>query len=391
MRWWLLLLLFAAAAVGCSGGGSSAPVQAPTLQPRVGVMFEVDVPSPLVATGVQSVVVAYVPVGEIVPPAIAPLDLDVGAGSSDCVSTAGRLVCGGTIDVPIGQQNFTLSLFSRPNGAGAQLSVKSFTATIKGAGQTIDISSANGAIEIIARLALVITPSKIVAGTASTFTVSVDAFDASGRLITSPYNVPVALIPPPTASPGQAPTVTDPSPGPNVSLSPTTGALSIVATGPNQLFQFAYSGTNVGLPASFTFSASAAGAASVSAQLIVVEPTPPPTPTPSPTPTPVPTLGPFATPTPGAVAVAPNVLLFAAPNQPAQSFVASEAGVATFSAVSSNPAVATVNATGTTFDVTPVGVGLAVITVSDAAGNTGSVNAYVSSSTVIISGRRRHH
>ena len=389
MKYPLIAFFLAAAAVGCSGGGSSTPVESPTVQPRVTVKVEVAVPSALVTSGVQSVVVAFIPVGEIVPPAIAPLTINVASGSSDCVTTAGKTECSGTISVPLGQQNFTISLESGANGTGAQLGVKAFTASINGAGQIIDISSANGSIQIIATVQVVINPSSITAGTAATVNVSVDAFDSSGRLITSPYNVPVSLIPPPTASPGQPPTLTDPSPGPGVALLPT-GVLAITATGPNQLFPFSYSGTSIGLPAAFVFSASAQGVTTVSSTLNVALPPPPPTPTPTATPTPAPTVGPFSTPSPGPIAVAPNVLLFEAPNAPAQSFVASEAGSAAFTAVSSNVAVATVSGTGSTLRVTPVGVGLAVITVSDGAGHTGTVNAYVNSSTIIISGRRRH-
>ncbi len=383
MRWWFLVLLFAAATVGCGGGGSTTPLQAPTLQPRVSVKFEVGVPSGLVTAGVESVVVAYVPVGEVVPPAVTPLTIDVATGSSDCATVAAKVECSGTIGVPLGQQNFTISLFSKTNGLGAQLGVKAFTSIISGAGQTVDISSANGTVQIVAALRLVISPNSIAAGTASNFTVSVNALDASGRPILSPYNVPVTIIAPPTVSPGLPPILNGPSPGPD-------GMVSLAATGPGQLFPFAYTGTSVGLPAAFVFSASAQGAQTVSAALSVSTPTPAPTPTPTATPTPAPTVGPFSTPSPGPIAVAPNVLLFEAPNQPAQSFVASEAGTTAFTAVSSNVAVATVSGAGSTFSVTPVGVGLALITVSDGAGRTGTVNAYVNSSTVIISGRRRH-
>ncbi len=385
MRFWLLALIVAAAAIGC-GGGSSSPIAAPTLQPRFSVKIQVGVPSSLLTTGVQSVVVAYIPVGEIVPPPVAPLTINVASGSQDCAAVGAKLECSGVIDVPLGQQNFTITLYSGPNGTGSQLGVKSLTATITSAGQTIDISNTNGTIQIIASLQLVIVPPQIVAGTASTFTVSVNAYDGSGRAVTSPFNVPVSIAIPPTPAAG-APVLIPPSFSPNVVLG--LSGLAITATGPNQLFPFGYSGTLTNLPSAFTFSASAPGLAPVSAQLTVVLPTPPPTPTPSPTPTPVPTLPPLSTPSPGPVAVQPNIVFFTAANQPAQSFSASEPGVTTFAAASSNAAVATVSGSGSTFAVTPVGVGLAIITVTDNAGRTGTVDAYVNQSTVIISGRKR--
>ncbi len=387
MRFWLLALALIAVSIGC-GGGSSSPVQAPTPQPRLNVKIMVGVPSAVASKGVASVVVTFIPVGEVVPPPVPPLTINVAGGSSDCVAAGAQTSCSGNLSVPPGQQNFTIASFSGINGSGAQLSVRAFTATITTNGQTIDISNANGSIQVVATLQVVVNPPELLAGTAAPFTVLVNAYDGSGKLITSPYNIPVALVPPPPPSPGQPPIINPPPYSSSVVLG-TDGLVHITVTGPNQLFQFGYSGSFVNLPAGFTFSAFALSVPTASAQLTFATPTPVPTPTPTATPTPVPTLVPLATPSPGPVAVAPNVLFFEAPNQPAQTFVASEAGSTTFSAVSSNPAVATVSGTRNTFSVSPVGVGLAAITVTDGAGRTGTVYAYVNQSSVIISGHRR--
>ncbi len=382
MKLWLLALAFLALCIGC-GGSSTSSIPTSNVQPRVSVNIRVTVPSQLLSTNVRSVVVTFVPVGEVVPPPIPPLTIDVASGSNDCTIAAGTTTCGGSLSVPLGQQNFTITLYSDVGGKGAQLGVKSFTATITGAGQTIDISSASGTLQVVATLQLVINPPQLISGTAANVTVSVNAFDGSGKIITSPYNVPVTIVAPPTVSPGQPPILTAP---PIVN-----GMGATVATGPDQFFTFAYSGTTVGLPPSLEFMANALSVPSVSAQLTFVLPTPPPTPTPSPTPTPVPTLAVLATPTPGPITVQPNVLLFEAALQPAQTFSAAEPGFTSLTATSANPAVATVTAAGTTFSVAPVGAGSTLITVSDGAGRTGTVAAYVNQTTVIIQDRRRSH
>ena len=382
-------LLATALGVACSAGGSSSPATVAGGASTYTVTFSVSVPSPILSSGAQSVAITYVPVGETVPAPAPPLIINVAPGSSDCATAAAKTVCSGTLAVPAGQQNFTLSVYPQAGGKGPQLTVKSFVEMITGATAAFDISNANGAVGVLSSVELVLTPATISYGTPSTIVVSIVPKDASGNTLAGALTQPVSIIAPPTPTPPAVP----------IFFAPTavSGPANLDANGnpvildPARQYAFAYSGTRDNLSAQIPFTASAANIPPVTAYVTLTGvPTPQPSPTAVPTPTIPPSPTPIPVPTAGPVTVTPSVLLFEAPNAPAQIVVASESGVIAFSAISSDRSIATVTVSGTQCTVTPHAPGAAAITISGASGKTGTVFVYVSLVSITIQARSRH-
>jgi hypothetical protein len=192
---------------------------------------------------------------------------------------------------PFGLDTFTLSLYDGLDGGGDQLSSGSTTLQVI-AGNTHDVLvTFNG---IPASLQLLVTPSTVNRGTASSGEVEVIARDAGGNIILGPgaYAPPIALT-----------------------TSDTTGSVTLASSsitdpeGPTSAYQ--YDGSS-SVASTVTFSANMSGIAAATATLTVSSAPPTPTPSPvptatptaTPTPTPIPTATPTAGPTPTPVPTA---------------------------------------------------------------------------------------
>ncbi len=392
--------------IACSGGSGSTSITPPepTAQALLSVVTSVSTSSSFLTAGVRSIVITAAPLAGSTFPAVPPSIIDVGPGASDCAASGSVTICTGKTQTVAGVQNFQVATYTGPGGAGTETSVESLTVTISRAGQVVDFSGASGKIGVVSSVDLVLTPASVGIGNATTIVVSAVPRDAAGNAIVGPFDQSISIVAP-TPGPNLPPFLMFPNSNGSVGSGPNSGSLLYLITAPGQTLSYQYNGTRV-VPTTAVFQAQF-GASTSTATLNFVKPTPrptptlapgqtPPTPTPTPTPIPTPTIMPTApplppTPTPGTVTVVPNQLVFLAPSAPAQTFVASEANHAAFSATSSNGAVATVAAvvgSTTMFAVTPVGQGATTIAVSDGAGGNATVNVLVNQTGIIVQGKR---
>jgi streptogramin lyase len=187
-----LLLLTA-----CGGGGGGASVTSP-LQPasatQGGASIVVQIPagattssssrakrdvsasaqSVRVALGTQSLVVA-----------------DVTATSKLCqAASGGGRICTIAVNAPAGNDDFTVTAYDQPGGAGNVLATGTVQATLAaGQPQTLPVTLAG----TIASLRLALQNAYPPAGTAATTNVVVQALDADGNTILGSYPQPVTL------------------------------------------------------------------------------------------------------------------------------------------------------------------------------------------------------
>jgi hypothetical protein len=121
-------------------------------------------------------------------------------------------------------------------------------------------------------------------------------------------------------------------------------------------------------------------------------PTPSPTATPTPVPTPTPSPSPSPTPTPAPVIASPTAVALTSIGA-TQTVTVSETGYAgSFTAVSMDPAVATVSpGSGTSFTVTAVVAGTTSISFTSSNGTLGSVGVTVTTTTGVISSKGRRY
>ena len=374
----------------CGGGGSAGtPQAAPTNGAIAPVEFTVNVPitsaiarkPKYLSPNTASVTVALV----AVPPATPapPLTINVTSGASDCSGGT----CSGTLSAPIGQQQFVVTTY---DSKGDVLSTGAVTVNVSPSSTSANVNSLTMTINGVATaLQFSASPSTVMSGVPASITLTLNALDATGAVILAPggYAGPVTL------------TQSDP----NNLFTQTSGTSALPPNG-TQVYTPAtipvtYPGLVTGIAGTATVTATATGPSGPITQTVTLTVALPPTPTPNPSATPTPTPMPTATPTPTPsptptpnFLVTPNTLNFAGPApQPTQTFTASESGVPSFTAVSSNTSIATVTPSGTTFTVTAGATqGTAFITVSDGLGGhaTVTVNVGASQTITIQSGSR---
>jgi hypothetical protein len=393
--------LCAAVAAGCGGGGGSAityPVA--TAAPIENVTFSITLPSgtstrhrDYISSSAESVTIVLV----AVPPATpAPtLVINLVSGSADCSNSPNGVTCSGTMSVPAGQQQFIVSTYDQPGGAGDLLSTGAITVLVSASSsnaQNLSNSVSLTLNSIVASITLSVTPNAVNVAADQTFSIALTAYDATGAIIIGPGNfaqgpifVDVPVLNDPFFPSLKGPLVASfVAPGPPQTLTYDGSALYTHPQGGT--LTFTASGVNV-TPATATVTFLPAPSPSA-----VITPTPgatltppptiAPTQTPSPTPTPIPQFN-----------VTPDSITFAgvAP-QPTQNFTASETGVSSFTAVSQNTSIATVSGSGSTFTVTAGSTpGQTGIIVRDPSGRTATVTVTVSGQTIIISSTGRPH
>ncbi|HEY6235530.1 MAG TPA: hypothetical protein VIW69_10555 [Candidatus Elarobacter sp.] len=253
---------------GCGGGGGStpAPQQPPVQLPPVAsapaagsATLTLDVPrgsssaqrtpkyvSPNSKTLVVTVktVNGQPPTAAQVPPALNPetFPLSTAPGGNCTVSPNGE-TCTVTIPAPTGQVTYQFDLFDASNN---KLATNTLTFTIAAGSSPNLQAQLNGIVSTVT-----VTAPTLNAGTSFSGPITVQAFDASGALITgsAPYNNPFTL------------TDNDASGSTSLTDGATTGLVVTVA-GPNDVVILNYDGTDVD---PFTITATVPGKAPATA------------------------------------------------------------------------------------------------------------------------------
>ena len=190
------LLCFALAAAGCGGGGTAAvrPPQSPSGAKTASVTLTIVIPQ---GTSSKQRRPAFLS------PAVKSVSVTI-TGPAPGGSTSGPFVgncssggfCSQTVDAPIGQDTFSVSLYDGLNATGKLLSSGSATVTISAA-QTNTVTITFNPVVGAATATLA---SSVLVGTASSIPVALVAADPDGATIASPGNFETASGAPTTLS-----------------------------------------------------------------------------------------------------------------------------------------------------------------------------------------------
>jgi virginiamycin B lyase len=120
----------------------------------------------------------------------AAIAFNIGPASSGCTASTAGYNCDFTIAVDAGSHSVTIAAYDQENGAGSILSENTVAETIL-PGQTNALTiSLNG---VVASISLQVETSVVQIGIAATVPLSVNAYDADGRLIIGPGSYDPAL------------------------------------------------------------------------------------------------------------------------------------------------------------------------------------------------------
>ena len=399
MRVGVSIFALAAIVAGCGGGGTTTPPMHAGVADAT-VRFVVEVPSkhaahrwePFdLASSAKSVVVTLVQAPA--PPTPTSVAIDVQPGAADCKPAHDGRECSRNMTVPAGDDQFTVYVYSKPDGNGALLAAGAIPPTeIQGGSSVYNLKTILLTLSsIVKRIALSVAPHETTVGVKRLFALTLTAYDATGAIILGPGKYSPSMViqlddpdkffgtkPFSRSVDGPRPPIEVKYDGENRYSMPGGGEASFIASG----------GTLKPSSARVTFEAIPTASPS---------PTPHgPTPTPFPTLTPVPTFSPSPTPSASPTpvpqfTVSPTQLTFAGTSpQPTQTFSAHEPGVNSFTATSQQPSIATVSGSGTTFTVTAQSTpGRTLIVVKDPSGKKATVTVIVSGQVIIIQSRRR--
>jgi virginiamycin B lyase len=179
----------------CGGGGGSAPVPAqPTAGTQGTANVVVQVPAAVTTASSLRSTRDVSASAESVRVALGTQSLTVGdvtATSKLCQpATGGGRTCTIAVSAPAGNDDFTVTAYDQPAGAGNVLATGTVQATLTaGQAQTVAVTLAG----TIAALRLALQNAFLPAGTAATTNVVVQALDADGNTILGTYPQPVTL------------------------------------------------------------------------------------------------------------------------------------------------------------------------------------------------------
>lgn len=244
----------------------------------------------------QSVTLQLVAVNGQSVPSQPPTTIDTFAGAPNCTTSGTLLNCSGTVDGAISSSAvFSVTTYAQPNGTGAVLSAGSFAANTQSTGTlTLDSSDSGALNSVVSAVSLAAVPATLPDARASSTTLVVTAYDATGAVIVGPgtFVAPIVLSVPADAthafSFAAIPASGTPPPG--------TSTYSLNAPGSNVALEYngdpSVGGTTVLVQAQWQ--GSAAQSTTTTTLTIAPSPTPKPTATPKATPTPSPTSAPSA-------------------------------------------------------------------------------------------------
>jgi virginiamycin B lyase len=178
----------------CGGGGTSAPVATQPVSATQGTAnVVVQVPGAVTTSSVRSKrdVSASVQSVRVALGTQSLTVADVTAASKLCqAASGGGRTCTIAVSAPAGNEDFTVTAYDQPNGAGNVLATGAVQATLAaGQTQTVAVTFAG----TIATLRLALQNPYLPAGTAATTNVVVQALDADGNTILGTYPQPVTL------------------------------------------------------------------------------------------------------------------------------------------------------------------------------------------------------
>jgi streptogramin lyase len=177
----------------CSGGGAGGPPTTSAVATKTRGTLALHFPPPNADAATRrreflspSAVSAAIRITGASTPVIA----DVAAGSSACTASAGGRTCTIAVTADIGDDTFTVTLYTGANATGAVLGSGSASQTVAaGSPFTVDV----GVLGIVASIKLTASVIEFTPGTATSATLSVTALDAGGNLIAGTYDSPIAL------------------------------------------------------------------------------------------------------------------------------------------------------------------------------------------------------
>lgn len=229
----VILTIFALAA--CTGGGGGPAVPAGGLVHKSSsAVFSISVPAKTTARAPQYVSPNTQSLTIGVNGAAPSVTQNVTPTSGGCSSSTGSATGGGgitcsvTVTAPVGNDTFTVTLYSQPNAAGSKLATGSVTATIGSTPTSVDITLDG----IVDSVVITLANTMPTAGSPATIPVAVTAKDASGATIISPggYSPAITLQDSDTSGHTTLSATTVPDPSTAVTLQYDGSALLSSAT-----------------------------------------------------------------------------------------------------------------------------------------------------------------